>query len=825
MNGRPPFLSVALLSAALLAYEICLMHLFAVIHFHHFAYMVISLALLGYGASGSALALGQGWLCRRHRLFYPLLLALFALTAPLCFWLGQEVPFNGLELFWDWRQGLYLAALFLLFMVPFFCGALAIAIALTVYWQEVGRVYGWDLLGAGAGCLAVLALLWRVAPTSLLTAVAGLGLGATALSAFELGLRQRRLVACSALLAVSLVGVAGTILPLRPSPYKPLQQALQVAGTKVEKELSSPFGVLTVVDSPLVPLRHAPGLSLAARGEPPPQKAVFTNGDGLTAITMAAAGRQQLAYLDQMTSALPYHLRPPGKVLLLGLGGGQDVLQARYHRIPAITAVELNPQMVALLRDDYGAYSGGLLSGDDLSVHIGELRDVLRQRGERFDLIQLALVDSFLPSAAGLYALRENYLYTVEALGDYLHHLNPQGMVAISRWLKNPPRDSLKLTATAIAALRQRGVERPGEHLVLIRGWQTATLVVTREPLGEEARGRLEEFCRQRLFDIVYAPGVEEGWANRYNLLAEPTLADGVRALLESDGGAFIDGYKFAISPASDDRPYFHHFFKWSSLAEILRLRATGGAALMESGYLILVAVFAVALPAALLLIVAPLLLLPREAGGGVAAAGSPLRSSVYFFATGLAFMLIEIATIQKAMPILHHPVYAVSVVIAAFLIFAGIGSTLSAPLAARVRPEVLVRLAVAMIALCGSLVALLGEEAAALLPQLGLAARAGLTVLAIAPLALCMGMPFPLGLSRLPAGASGPWAWGINGCASVLGSMTATLVAIHYGFNVVFVLALLLYVLVAASFPVDGGDGRRQAATLSDRAAGPGPG
>ena len=437
----------------------------------------------------------------------------------------------------------------------------------------------------------------------------------------------------------------------------------------------------------------------------------------------------------------------------------------------------------------------------------------------------LALVDSFLPSAAGLYALRENYLYTVEAMGDYLNHLTPGGMVAISRWLKNPPRDSLKLTATAVAALRQQGVKRPGEHLVLIRGWQTTTLVVTREALGEGARGRLEDFCRQRLFDIVYAPGVEEGWANRYNVLAQPTLADGVRALLGSDGEAFITGYKFDIAPASDNRPYFHHFFKWSSLAEVLRLRASGGAALMESGYLILVAVFAVAVPAALLLIVAPLLLLPREAGDGVAAAGSRLRSAVYFFATGLAFMLIEIATIQKAMPILHHPVYAVSVVIAAFLLFAGIGSTLSAPLAARLRPEMLLRLAVAMIILCGSLVATLGAPAAALLPQLGLAARAGLTVLAIAPLALFMGMPFPLGLSRLPPGAAGPWAWGINGCASVLGSMTATLVAIHYGFNVVLALALMLYVLVAASFPVDAGDDRRQAAALSDPAAAPGPG
>lgn len=800
MSERLPLVSVALISAALLAYEICLMQLFAVIHFHHFAYMVISLALLGYGASGSFLAVGEHWLRQHHDLIYPLSLALFGLTAPLAFALGQAVPFNGLELFWDWRQSLYLALLFLLLMVPFFCGALAIALALLVYRRAVGRVYGYDLLGAGVGSLAVLGLLWPLPPGKLLLLIAALGLVAAGVSLFELRLRHRWSVAVLLALILAIYPILAKHLPLTPSPYKPLQQALQVSGTKVEKELFSPFGVLTVVDSPTVPFRHAPGMSLVSGREPLPQKAVFTNGDGLTAITRAAREREQLSYLDQMTSALPYHLQEVEKVLILGLGGGQDLLQARYHGITDLTAVELNPQMVRLLRDDYGPYGGDLLAGG-ISVQVGDLRDYLRHSRQSFDLIQLALVDSFLPAAAGLYALRENYLYTIEALGEYLDHLSPPGMVAISRWLKNPPRDSLKLVATAIEALQRRGVSEVGDHLVLIRGWQTATLIVTREKFSEVQGRRLVRFCQERAFDIVYGPGIGEAWANRYNILGEPTLALGVRALLRGEGESFFAGYKYHLQPATDDRPYFHHFFKWASLPELLGLRQSGGAALMESGYLILVTVLLVAILGALLLVIAPLLLLRREGKWWRPSLG--LARPLYFLATGLGFMMIEIACIQKVMRYLHHPVYAVSVVIAAFLVFAGLGSMATQRLTERGwRPRKLVWLAVAMIALGGLLFMTLGQGALTVLPELALPGRMALTVLAIAPLALFMGMPFPLGLSSLPGGVAPAWAWGINGCASVLGSMVATLVAIDFGFNVVLAVAVLLYLVVSASFP-----------------------
>ncbi len=805
MNRRPPLLSIALISAALLAYEICLMHLFSVIHFHHFAYMVISLALLGYGASGSFLAVGEEWLHRHHAPVYWLCLVLFGVSAPLAFQLGQGVPFNGLELFWDLRQSLYLGLLLLLFIGPFFFGALAIGIILSVYRREVGRVYGFDLIGAGLGCLAVLWLLWQVTPTSLVTIISALGLLAAAISLFELSFRRRwaGAVLCSVLCGVLAAGNLGQ--SLRPSPYKPLQQALQVAGTVVEEELFSPFGVLTVVDSPLVPFRHAPGTSLVSVREPLPQKAVFTNGDGLSVITKGAIHREQLDYLDQMTSALPYHLRRAEKVLILGLGGGQDVLQARYHRIPEVTAVELNPQMVHLLQHDYAQYSGYLLAGD-LRIHVGDFRDYLQQSREQFDLIQMALVDSFLPSAAGLHALKENYLYTIDAIGESLDRLGPRGMVAITRWLKNPPRDSLKLVATATEALRLRGVDKVAEHLVLIRGWQTSTLIVTREKISAVELDRLRTFCRQRSFDIVHGPGIESEAANRYNLLSEPTLANGVRALMGEDAAAFIAAYKYNVTPASDDRPYFHHFFKWSSGAEVLRLRHSGGAALMESGYLILVVVLVIAVLGAVLLILSPLLLLSKN-GRDLSLSAGRKWLVVYFFATGLAFMMVEIACIQKFMRFLHHPVYAVSVVVASFLVFAGIGSMVTQRLAGNGhRSHALLAVAVAMIVLFGLLYLLLAEQAFSFWAHLGLAGRMVLAVIAIAPLALFMGMPFPLALARLPPGGAAPWAWGINGCASVIGSMAATLMAMQYGFNAVLAVAVGLYLLVAVSFPFVGG-------------------
>jgi hypothetical protein len=795
-------LSIALVSATALAYEVLLMRLFSIIQWHHFAYMMISLALLGYGVSGAFLMLLQRPLLRHFHSSYLGNLALFGVSSVACFLLAQRIPFNAEEVLWDPWQGVWLLSTYLLLAVPFFFAANAIGLTLVYYRAHLSRIYAADLVGAGLGSVAILVLLFALLPMQVLTVLGLLGIAAALIAVREL--QQRSIVAWLLLpLMAMLLSLPGNWRTLEISPYKGLSQTLLVRDTRQIAQRSSPLGLLSVVESPGIPLRYAPGLSLNAGTEPPQQLAVFTDGDGLSVINRYRGDPQTLAYLDQLTSALPYHLRWIQRELILGAGGGADVLQALYHEVEHIDAVELNPQFARLLTNDYADFAGHLYETPGVTLHVAEARSFVNTSAGDYDLIQVSLLDSYTASASGQYALSENHLYTTEALGEFLRKLAVDGFLSITRWIKLPPRDTLKLFVTAIDALRASGIEDPGQRLILIRGWQTSTLLIKNGAISAADIERLRAFCTARSFDVAWYPGIAPGDSNRYNRLRHAWFHEAAVALLGEQRGRFLDDYKFNLLPASDDRPHFFHFFKWRTLKEVLELREQGGAALADAGYLVLVATLVQAILASLLLILLPIWVYQRRFGQGSHSV-NPFIVVGYFLLLGLAFLFIEIAFIQKFLLFLHHPLYAISVVLCSFLVFSGLGSAWLGRVAPVNRDKQLIR-AVTGIVVLGTLYLmsmgpLLGQLAA--LPD---AARILICAALIAPLAFCMGMPLPLGLARLADHAPDliPWAWAINGCASVISAVLATLLAIHLGFSTVISMALALYALALWLFPV----------------------
>ncbi|MFC5519645.1 SAM-dependent methyltransferase [Polaromonas jejuensis] len=798
---------MALISAAALAYEILLMRLFSIILWHHFAYMIISLALLGYGASGAVLTLAQRAVQQRFAPLFSAAAAAFGVSAIVCFSLAQRVPFNPLEILWDPRQPAYLLAVYLLLLLPFLCAGACVCMALSCFRGMVPRIYSFDILGAGAGSLGVVALLFVLSPADALKLIGALGWVAAAVAWLECG-GPRRWPAglLMALAGLPLLLPQAWVAPTM-SPYKELSQILRIPEARLVVEQSSPLGLVSVVESPRIPLRHAPGLSLNATTEPPPQLGVFIDGEGLNALTRFDGRQGSLVHLDQISSALPYHLLRHPRVLVLGAGAGADVLQAHYHDARQIDAVELNPQVVDLVARRFADYAGGLYSGI-ARVHVAEARGFVAASAERYDLIQVALLDSFSASSAGLYALSENYLYTVEALQDDLRHLQPGGLLAITRWVTLPPRDALKLFAAAVVALEQSGVADPGSRLALVRSWKTSTLLVKNGAFDGADIAAIKAFCVARSFDLAFYPGMRPEEANRYNVVEPPDLFDGAAALLGPGREEFLQGYKFHIAPATDDKPHFFHFFKWRSLPELWSLKGQGGLPLLEWGYPVLVATLVQAAIASLLLIGLPLAWVTwvgARQNNRMPLAGPRGRILVYFLAIGFGFMFIEIAFIQKFVLFLSHPLYAVAVVLFAFLLFAGIGSRVSGRLAEGARamryPVAAVAGAICLsAALCLVLLSWLFQHPMGL-PD---AARILISAALIAPLAFFMGMPFPLGLAKVEATDARliPWAWGINGCASVTGAVLATLLAIHIGFTAVVVAALVLYGVAAAARP-----------------------
>ncbi len=798
--------AIALISTGLLAYEVLLTRLFSIIQWHHFAYMVISIALLGYGASGTFLAVARERLGRHFVSVFASCAAFFAVSAIASFVVAQRLPFNALAVIWEPIQLLYLSLLYLLFTVPFACGATCIGLALTTFPSEIGRIYRSDMLGAGTGALGIVAGLFVLSPSQVLHAVAALGLAAAAVASLGAGAARGKWAATG----YTAAGIAALALPhswtgLQLSEYKGLSQALLVPGAEVLTERSSPLGLLTVLRTPTIPLRHSPGLSLNYPGEPPPQLGVFTDGDGLSAITAFDGQLEPLAYLDYTTAALPYHLVERPRVLILGAGGGAEVLLALYRGAPEIDAIELNPQFVRLVKKTYADFAGRLYDRPEVQIIVAEARGFLAGSDERYDLIELPLVNSVATAAAGTLSLAESYIYTVEAFAAYLRHLRPGGYLAITRWLKLPPRDSLKLVATAFDALSGIGVSEPARQLALLRSWTTTTLLVKNGPLSDADIARMRNFAEARSFDLAYYPGMQRAEANRFNILGQPYFFDGVMGLLGPDRKVFLDRYKFDLSPATDDRPYFFDFFKWRALPELVERRTSGGAALLDWGYPILVATLVQAGALSLLLILAPLWFLR----GRRAQISGTWRVALYFLAIGLAFLFVEIASIQRFILFLGHPIYATSVVLCGFLVFAGLGGGAAAALERRltawhVAPTISpITVAVGGIALVASAHLLVLPPLFDLLMPLSDIAKIPIALALIAPLACCMGMPFPLALSRLAAQMPGlvPWAWGVNGCASVLSAILATLFAMSFGFRAVVLIAVALYFLAAATF------------------------
>ena len=791
---NPPRLTILLVSAMALSYEILLMRLFSIVQYHHFAYMVISIGLLGYGASGTFLVFFRQRFLHRFPAALIGNIVLFGITAVACYLGGQHLLFNPDELFWDNRQWLKLFALYLLLALPFFFAANCIALAFSRFRQSISAIYAADLFGAGLGSGVIIGLLFVFFAHKVLLLLGSMIFVTGAAAWLELHQKPRwpALLFIGAAAFPSLLPAAWTELAV--SPYKGLSQQMRIHGSRIVEEKSSPLALLTVVENSVVPFRYAPGLSLTAESEPPAQMGIFMDGDSLNVITRFPENITDLAYLDKLATALPYHLHKPQHILILGAGGGADILQSLYFKAANITAVELNPQVVQLVRKR-SEFSGNLLDRKNVRLHIGEARSFVSGSSREFDLIQVPMLDSYSGSAAGLYALNENYLYTVEAVKEYINHLAPAGYLGMSRWVKLPPRDSLKLFATAVEALKKLGIEAYASHLVMIRSWQSAFLLVKKRPFSLEEISLVQNFCRERLFDLVYYPGMERQEANRFNILHQPYFYDGAVSLLGEDAAGFTARYKFNILPGTDDRPYFANYFKWQTLPEILKLRGQGGMVLLESGYLVLVITLLQAIAASLVLVLLPVLARPN--GSAPETGWSRARIAAYFLAIGLGFLFLEIAFIQKFILYLGHPLYAAAVVLAVFLVFAGIGSQYGQA------KQIDVKWPVAFIIILGTVDLLMANFLFDAFNWLPVFMKIVVAVLMLGPLAFCMGMPFPLALTEVGADVPDqiPWAWAVNGCASVIAAVLATLLAVHFGFTAVVLAALVLYGLAASVF------------------------
>jgi hypothetical protein len=753
-------IGVALVAASSLAFEITLTRVFAIAQGYHFGFLAISLALLGFGASGTALALRPDLAKTGVASRLSLLAALFSLGLVASYLFVNYLPFDSYRVAWERVQLLYLLLYYFALVTPFFLGGLVLGLPLTAFAERTARVYAANLAGSGLGCISGLGAL------AFFDTSGGVILSAllAAFGALAFSVRSSRFSAsCSLAFIVLLIVLLSVPLPLfdlQISPYKSLSQIMRFPDARLVLRAWNAFSRVEVVESAAI--RSAPGLSLKYQGGMPVQRALFEDAESTSPLTDAAPPE----LLDALPVTLAYRLRPNARVLMLKPSGGLEVLAALNAGAREIIAVEDNPLTAQVAQ----TYAPRVFKDARVRLLAEGSRSFVARSREKFDIAHLALGDAFRPVTAGAYALGENYLFTREGFADYLNHLEDDGILVVSRWLQLPPTEEARICALAIAALGSN----PEQHILALRSFSTMLLLIKRTPFTAREIEIAKVFAEERQFDWVAYPGIREGESNRFNVLREDEYLRVFQQLLDPNRRArFFASYDYDVTPTTDDRPFFAHFFKWEQTPLVLQLLGKLWQPFGGSGYLILLALLALSVAASVALILLPLLRTQKGRKW-------ELRELAYFAFLGIGFLFVEIPLIQRFILFLDHPAYAFATVIFALLIASGVGSFFSTRL-----PQ---RATLALLAAAILLYPLWLPPVFQIFLGYPFAARVLLSLVLLAPIGFLMGIPFPKGIARLHEKTPGlvPLAWGVNGCASVISSILATMGAMSWGFTAV---------------------------------------
>jgi len=786
-TSRGLLTAIGLISGAALAYEILLTRIFALVHWQHMVAIAIGLALLGYGASGTFVTLVGRSLKRHFTTAFVGNALFFAVSSLACVMLAQRLPFDPQSVAWQPQAVLGLAAGFLILALPFFAAANCVALALARDNASIPVVYGADLLGAGIGALALTAALAVLPLDWALIGVASLGIIAALTVAVSAHWPLTAVAALVGVLPVTLL-LTGP-LGIHPAPYKDLARSLSITGAERVLERSHVTGTVDVVDNHRVRLREAPGLSLNSTAALPHQLAVFVDGDAVGAIDKPGEESANSAYLAELLSAVPYHLLEAPRVLQLKAGLGRGAAQALQLGASRVVAVESNPQLGELVCSTFADADPRRCADARVDWHAGSARAFATASSRRFDLIHLHVASD----NAGLDAIDIDFDLTVEAFARYLQRLTADGLLVIEGPTRLPPRQSMRYFATAARALRMSGVETPGAHLGLLRGWQRYLVIASAAPLTKQRLDRLRSLTAAGGFDLAWLPGLHPDETNRYQQLAAPYFYHGALAVLRPVGHPSGETYR---TPATDDRPFPHRYSSWRTITTTLLNGEPGRLAGEDAALLVGGLVLLLASAISLVLILLPIGLLRwRDPGHSQRRRGLSGRISLYFALVGLAFLAVEIGWIQVLGLFLDHPVYATAIVLAGFLVFAGLGSLWAQRFAPGDERRLLFG-AVTAIIISGGIYLLWLADLLEHWAALPFAIRVVVAFVLLAPLAFAMGVPFPIGLRHFGAEAPEliPWAWGINGCASVISAVGAPLLALSIGFGGLMGTALSAY-------------------------------
>lgn len=772
MHNRRIYLILFLITAATLVLELSMTRVFSVLMYYHFAFMAISLALFGLGASGLYIYLRANHYSDeklQSKAAYACLL--MALSIVICLIVSLQMK---ITMDYSGSNVMRLIIIYLVSLPPFFFSGLAVSMILFVRAKDISRLYFFDLCGAACGAALTVPLLNLVGAINAQIIVAALAALAGLIAAWN-GKALTKWLAVTGVVIGLVLFIGNTSLDFLKVRYHK-----GVEYDNIEFEKSNAFSNITV--------RPASDDGSA--------KSITIDADALTFFLrdpFRTIGEAQIRdkIAGGLISHIPHIFSESKDVLIIGPGGGLDVVFALAYGAKSVDGAEINPIIINdVMLGKYREYTGGLYQMPNVKIYESEGRSFIARSQRHYDVIQLTLVDTWAASSAGAFSLSENNLYTVEAFVDYLSHLNDDGILAVTRWLTPKPKESLRLLTLAFEAAERLQIPHPETHMaivgrrILTGESEVATFMFKRTPFTETELAKIEQRATETGSAILWLPG-------------RHTMNYFTQLLTTEDRKQFLDRYEYDVSPTTDDHPFFFNTVRSAELKKIVAM--DGESQKNNVGVFVLFVISLISAAVVILFLVVPLFFL-KGGSSGISRLGAA-RTLTYFIAIGVGFILIEIALMQKFILYLGHPIYALAVVLTSMLIFSGLGSLWTNRYDRAQGRQYGNYLFPAIVAVVGVLLLLLPILFRATF-DLPLAARIVFAVLVLAPVGLLMGQPFPLEFKHLESRANSllPWAWSMNGAASVLGSVAAVALAMTYGFNVALMVGLACYVVAFAA-------------------------
>jgi predicted membrane-bound spermidine synthase len=720
-----------------LVFEIGLTRIYSATIWYHFAFVAVSIALLGWGLGGMVAHI---WRRSRPASIEHAAAAalLYGLSLPVSLWFLVRYPFEIS------RLPLY----FVLPLVPFLLAGITLSIVFDLHRERAGSLYFVDLLGASLGALSVTFLLQALGgEATVLIASAAALLGAASLS---VKLRPFAIVLGIVVLGTAMVNERSSLLRVIPGTIKAMRKDMdRNPNAKVAQEGWNAYSRISAVE----------GVTGLAR--------LYIDSDAWTSVYPWDGRVESLHGVRESYRALPFRFEPGAETLVIGPGGGADIVSALAGGSRRVTACEMNPLMLQFVRH-YGAQAGNLYDRPDVDVVQSEGRNFISRTDKKFDVIFLGFVDSWASVASGGLSLSENYLYTTEGFGAYLDHLKDNGMLVILRWDADIPR----LVSNSVALLGARDAES-----------RVAVMLENRKanPDGSDPP--------QMLFMLKktpFTPDQRQEMMTTWTTIARPFIVPGAIAESPYDGllsgrvspAAYESAAPMRVGPVFDNSPFYFAVERpWGMATRI----ANGFFAALFAPSLILLALF---------------VFFGKPRGEPAA----PYAASiVYFCALGFGFIAVELSLLQHLTLLVGHPIFTLSLLLFTLLASGGIGSAISA--------RVPIRIACLGVVVLGVAEALLLPRLVPVLLPLSLSGRMLMAALFITPLGLLMGMPFPRGLQETGRGPlpPPPFYWGLNGILSVIGSVTTVFIALQAGFQVAMFVGCACYLIAAAASPAKG--------------------